>query len=36
MIFDIHGAWIDCAFNNVLGNCNQDIVGALSPFEVID
>ena len=34
MIFDIQGAWIDCACNKVLGNCSQDWVGALSPFEV--
>ena len=33
MIFDIQGAWIDCACNVVLDNSSQDQVGALSPFE---
>ena len=36
MIFDIQGACIDCACNKALGNCSQDQVGALSPFEVLD
>ena len=27
---------VDYACNKVLGNCSQDQVGALSPFEVID
>ena len=36
MIFDIQDAWIDCACNMVLGNCSQDQVGALSPFEGIN